>query len=72
MAVVLVGEEEIVVAHCGDSRVVLSRGGVAVPISIDHKPDREDEKERIEAAGGQVINYNGWRVQGVLATSRSF
>ncbi|KAL7122829.1 hypothetical protein ACP275_01G068300 [Erythranthe tilingii] len=71
-AVLLVGREEIVVAHCGDSRVVLSRGGVAVPISIDHKPDREDEKERIEAAGGQVINYNGWRVQGVLATSRSF
>ncbi|KAL7135143.1 hypothetical protein ABFS83_11G072700 [Erythranthe nasuta] len=71
-AVVLVGKEEIVVAHCGDSRVVLCRGGVAVPISIDHKPDREDERERIEAAGGLVINFNGWRVQGVLATSRSF
>lgn len=26
---------------------------------------------RIEAAGGRVINWNGYRVLGVLATSRS-
>ncbi|EYU23352.1 hypothetical protein ABFS82_01G061800 [Erythranthe guttata] len=70
-AVVLVGKVEMVVANCGDSRAVLCRGGVAIPMSTDHKPDREDEKERIEAAGGEVINWNGWRVQGVLATSRS-
>jgi len=36
-AVVVVGEEEIVVANCGDSRAVLCRGGVAVPLSCDHK-----------------------------------
>lgn len=36
-AVVVVGMEEIVVANCGDSRVVLCRGGVAVPLSRDHK-----------------------------------
>ncbi|TKY71023.1 phosphatase 2C 8 [Spatholobus suberectus] len=70
-AVVVVGKEEIVVANCGDSRTVLCRGGVAVPLSRDHKPDRPDEKERIEAAGGRVINWNGNRVLGVLATSRS-
>ncbi|KAG4386279.1 hypothetical protein GLYMA_11G018000v4 [Glycine max] len=70
-AVVVVGKEEIVVANCGDSRAVLCRGGVAVPLSRDHKPDRPDEKERIEAAGGMVINWNGNRVLGVLATSRS-
>lgn len=70
-AVVVVGKEEIVVANCGDSRAVLCRGGVAVPLSRDHKPDRPDEKERIEAAGGRVINWNGNRVLGVLATSRS-
>lgn len=35
--VVLVGEEEIVVANCGDSRAVLCRGGAAVPLSHDHK-----------------------------------
>ncbi|KAF3448697.1 hypothetical protein FNV43_RR09410 [Rhamnella rubrinervis] len=65
------GEEEIVVANCGDSRAVLWRGGAAVPLSRDHKPDRPDEMERIEAAGGRIIDWNGCRVLGVLATSRS-
>ncbi|KAK4490794.1 hypothetical protein RD792_001507 [Penstemon davidsonii] len=69
--VVLVGKEEVVVANCGDSRAVLCRGGAALPLSTDHKPDRPDEKERVEAAGGNILNWNGWRVQGVLATSRS-
>ena len=35
--VVVVGKEEVVVANCGDSRAVLCRGGVAVPLSRDHK-----------------------------------
>ncbi|KAK3137950.1 hypothetical protein QOZ80_5AG0362490 [Eleusine coracana subsp. coracana] len=69
--VAVVGHRRIVVANCGDSRAVLSRGGVAVPLSTDHKPDRPDERERVEAAGGRVINWNGYRVLGVLATSRS-
>ncbi|KAF9616365.1 hypothetical protein IFM89_029619 [Coptis chinensis] len=69
--VALVSTNKLVVANCGDSRGVLSRGGVAVPLSHDHKPDRPDEMERVEAAGGRVINWNGYRVLGVLATSRS-
>ncbi|XXG89974.1 hypothetical protein AAC387_Pa12g1848 [Persea americana] len=69
--VAVVGIENVVVANCGDSRAVLSRGGVAVPLSYDHKPDRPDEMERVEAAGGNVINWDGCRVLGVLATSRS-
>lgn len=36
-AVVMVGREEVVVANCGDSRVVVCRGGVAVALSNDHK-----------------------------------
>jgi protein phosphatase 2C len=35
--VAVVGPRRIVVANCGDSRAVLSRGGVAVPLSDDHK-----------------------------------
>lgn len=35
------------------------------------QPDRPDELERVESAGGRVINWNGYRVLGVLATSRS-
>ncbi|XP_066362206.1 protein phosphatase 2C 51-like [Miscanthus floridulus] len=69
--VAVVGQRRIVVANCGDSRAVLSRGGVAVPLSTDHKADRPDEMQRVEAAGGRVINWNGYRVLGVLATSRS-
>ncbi|XP_031107740.1 protein phosphatase 2C 51-like [Ipomoea triloba] len=69
--VAMVGPEEVVVANCGDSRAVLSRGGVAVPLSNDHKPDRADELDRIESCGGKVLNWNGHRVLGVLATSRS-
>ncbi|RWV93402.1 hypothetical protein GW17_00044140 [Ensete ventricosum] len=69
--VAVVGTKRIVVANCGDSRAVLSRGGVAVPLSFDHKADRPDEMERVEAAGGRVINWDGYRVLGVLATSRS-
>ncbi|CAN0901845.1 Probable protein phosphatase 2C 8 [Linum grandiflorum] len=69
--VAVVGKDEVVVGNCGDSRAVLCRKGVAVPLSIDHKPDRPDELERVEAAGGRVINWNGPRVLGVLSTSRS-
>ncbi|KAL8142494.1 hypothetical protein V2J09_015526 [Rumex salicifolius] len=69
--VAVIGREEVVVANCGDSRAVICRNGTAVPLTVDHKPDRADELARIEAAGGKVINWNGYRVLGVLATSRS-
>ncbi|XP_017222679.2 protein phosphatase 2C 51 [Daucus carota subsp. sativus] len=69
--VVVVGEEVLVVANCGDSRAVLSHSNIVVPLSFDHKPDRPDELKRIEDSGGVVVNWNGERVQGVLATSRS-
>jgi len=35
--VAVVGPRHIVVANCGDSRAVLSRGGVPMPLSSDHK-----------------------------------
>ncbi|XP_030948605.1 probable protein phosphatase 2C 75 isoform X2 [Quercus lobata] len=69
--VALLTPDHIVVANCGDSRAVLCRGGVAIPLSQDHKPDRSDELARIEAAGGRVISVNGARVAGILAMSRA-
>ncbi|CAH8391815.1 unnamed protein product [Eruca vesicaria subsp. sativa] len=69
--VAVVFPTHIFVANCGDSRAVLCRGKTALPLSTDHKPDREDEAARIEAAGGKVIKWNGARVFGVLAMSRS-
>ncbi|XP_009110399.1 protein phosphatase 2C 7 isoform X1 [Brassica rapa] len=69
--VALVCSSHIIVSNCGDSRAVLLRGKEAMPLSVDHKPDREDEYARIERAGGKVIQWQGARVSGVLAMSRS-
>ncbi len=44
----------------------------AVQLSDDHKPNRTDERTRIEAAGGVVVWAGTWRVGGVLAVSRAF
>ncbi|CAG9461438.1 unnamed protein product [Pedinophyceae sp. YPF-701] len=60
------------VAHVGDSRAVLSREGEAVALSDDHKPNRSDERSRIEGLGGVVVWAGTWRVGGVLAVSRAF
>ncbi|XWS65949.1 hypothetical protein CRYUN_Cryun05aG0157800 [Craigia yunnanensis] len=69
--IAVVTPDKIIVANCGDSRAVLSRNGVAFPLSDDHKPDRPDELLRIEEAGGRVIYWDGPRVLGVLAMSRA-
>ncbi|MQM01699.1 hypothetical protein Taro_034465 [Colocasia esculenta] len=69
--VVLIGDR-LLVANVGDSRVVACRDGLAIPLSIDHKPERSDERQRIEDAGGFIIWAGTWRVGGVLAVSRAF
>jgi serine/threonine protein phosphatase PrpC len=69
--VALVGRRMIYVANCGDSRAVLCRDGLAVPLTDDHKAAREDETARVEAAGGQILFWNGVRVMGLLAVSRA-
>ncbi|KAK6927255.1 PPM-type phosphatase-like domain [Dillenia turbinata] len=69
--VAVICSSHIIVANCGDSRAVLYRGKEPIALSVDHKPNREDEYARIEAAGGKVIQWNGHRVFGVLAMSRS-
>lgn len=58
----------LIVANAGDSRGVISRGGVAFPLSHDHKPMNPGERARIAAAGGCVTNG---RVDGNLNLSRS-
>ncbi|GAU51870.1 hypothetical protein TSUD_416530 [Trifolium subterraneum] len=69
--VAVVTPEKIIVSNCGDSRAILCRKGVAIPLSSDHKPDRPDELDRINSAGGRVIYWDGARVLGVLAMSRA-
>ena len=43
-----------VCANAGDSRTVLGTAGTAVPLSFDHKPTNDEERSRIEYAGGTV------------------
>ncbi|KAG5175100.1 phosphatase 2C-like domain-containing protein [Tribonema minus] len=57
------------VAHVGDCRCVVGRGGRAVALTSDHKPARKDEAQRVEAAGGYVSRGC---VNGVLRVTRSF
>ncbi|KHG09641.1 putative protein phosphatase 2C 59 [Gossypium arboreum] len=68
---ILVGDR-LLVANVGDSRAVICRGGNAIAVSRDHKPDQTDERQRIEDAGGFVMWAGTWRVGGVLAVSRAF
>lgn len=63
----LVGQE-LYCANAGDSRAVLCRDGTAVNLSEDHKPMNQEEKQRIEKAGGFVEDK---RVNGTLAVARA-
>ncbi|KAL5077174.1 hypothetical protein RYX36_016158 [Vicia faba] len=68
----LIKNSNLIVSNAGDCRAVISRGGVAEALTSDHKPSREDEKDRIESQGGYVDMCRGmWRIQGSLAVSRS-
>ena len=70
--VVYANGRDITCANVGDSRAILVlRNGDTVPLSIDHKPNRKDERERIEALGGSVSLWGVWRVEGILAVSRA-
>jgi protein phosphatase 1L len=67
----LIKNKTLYVANIGDSRAVLCSKGSAVALSNDHKPDRPDEYERINKAGGFIYWAGCWRVQGVLGLSRA-
>lgn len=58
----------VTVGNCGDTRGVLSRGGVAVDITRDKKATDLEEIARICEEGGFVVNG---RVQGSLAVARA-
>ncbi|KAK3423577.1 probable protein phosphatase 2C 9 isoform X2 [Eucalyptus grandis] len=72
VTVILINGQQLLVANVGDSRAVLSRGGRALQMSIDHEPSTE--RGSIEHRGGFVSNMPGDvpRVNGQLAVSRAF
>jgi protein phosphatase len=60
---------ELQVGNVGDSRVLLCKKGLCVPMTEDHKPSNPEERQRIIDCGGRVENC---RVDGSLAVSRAF
>eukprot|EP01130_Rhizamoeba_saxonica_P002323 TRINITY_DN1214_c0_g1_i2.p1 TRINITY_DN1214_c0_g1~~TRINITY_DN1214_c0_g1_i2.p1 ORF type:complete len:339 (-),score=71.79 TRINITY_DN1214_c0_g1_i2:1107-1994(-) len=65
----IVRGRKLYILNTGDSRAVICQGDEAILLTTDHHPDVPEEKERIEACGGQIV---GKRVQGMLSVSRSF
>ena len=48
-------------AHVGDSGAIIDRSGTAYRLTEDHKPYMKVERQRIQEAGGQLVE-NGNRV----------
>jgi len=64
-------DKHMIVSNVGDSEAVVCRDGKAVQLSTLHTPLNEKEKQRVAAAGGAIVHYGTWRVNGVLAVTRS-
>lgn len=64
--------DRLYVAHAGDSRAILVHSsGSVTPLTSDHKPNRPDERKRVQDLGGSVVFWGVWRVEGILAVSRA-
>lgn len=48
--------KKVYFANAGDSRIVICKNGVATAMTIDHKPDSDDERKRIYNADGWVAD----------------
>ena len=61
------------VASCGDSRALLWRkSSDTILCTRDHRPGDKSERDRIKAAGGEVVDdFSGPRIDGKLACSRA-
>ncbi|KAL4646577.1 protein phosphatase 1F isoform X1 [Arapaima gigas] len=68
---VLLMDDWLHVAWLGDSQVMLVCQGEPVTLMEPHKPEREDEKQRIENLGGCIAFMGCWRVNGTYAVSRA-
>jgi len=64
-------ESKLYFAWAGDSQAILVRDGAPLDLTPAHKPECEQERERIKAAGGYVEKLDVWRVDGTLGVSRA-
>ncbi|XP_046745023.1 mucin-5AC-like [Diprion similis] len=67
----LLAKRKLYIAWVGDSQAVLAKRGQITQLVNPHKPDRDDERERVNDMGGAVIHWGIWRVNGQLAVSRA-
>ncbi|GAU97666.1 hypothetical protein RvY_08923-2 [Ramazzottius varieornatus] len=71
---ILIVNNKAYVANVGDSKAVLCRydkntnSHKAVPLTVDHSPDKYEERIRIQQQGGRVKEG---RINGILEVSRS-
>lgn len=65
---VLILERHLIIANAGDCRAVISRKGVAMQMSNDHRPSYLQEKERVEKLGGY---FEDGYLNGELGVTRS-
>mmetsp|Transcript_22661 Transcript_22661/g.89655 ORF Transcript_22661/g.89655 Transcript_22661/m.89655 type:complete len:1045 (+) Transcript_22661:264-3398(+) len=63
--------KEMLISNVGDCEGFTCRAGQPVRMAVAHRPSDEDEKARIKALGGAVVWFGTWRVNGMLAVSRS-
>lgn len=75
-ALLVVDRCRLYTINVGDSRAlgVTPNGGLwrSAALTLDHRPGRLDERQRIDALGGFVLNHDGVdRVMGNLAVSRA-
>ena len=49
--------KKLITANVGDSRGIIIKGDKAIPLSIDQKPNDENEMKRIIKNGGEVSQY---------------
>ncbi|KAK9502827.1 hypothetical protein O3M35_011526 [Rhynocoris fuscipes] len=66
--IVLIRENVVYCGNVGDSRAIACVDGNVLALSNDHKPNQDEESQRIKDAGG-FIEHN--RVNGSLALSRA-
>ncbi|GFR19627.1 hypothetical protein TNCT_636681, partial [Trichonephila clavata] len=68
----LIREKTVYLSWLGDSQAVLVKEGKPVIVTDPHKPERMDEKKRIEDVGGEITSHTGVpRVNGILAVTRA-